>query len=116
MENFAKGEKRVAKAEVNPNDVTSDCPAFGKGWDPKTEECAQCGKMYSDEYEACRTLCTVDRGQEPKSSKPKHESENQESKDEDSSISAEALDIEALAETVAHRVLKRLAKAFQNAV
>ena len=34
--------------------VKSECPAFGRGWDPDVDNCMSCGEDTPDEFEACK--------------------------------------------------------------
>jgi len=37
--------------------ITSECPAFKKGWSPDIEECVNCKEKFPDEYSSCKKAC-----------------------------------------------------------
>ena len=39
--------------------VESTCPAFGKNFDPETEECGACADTFPNEYVECANICGV---------------------------------------------------------
>ena len=38
--------------------ITSECPAFKKGWSADIEECIGCKDKFVDEYSACKKACS----------------------------------------------------------
>lgn len=39
-------------------EVTSECPAFKKGWSPEVQECIACKENFAEEYSVCKKECT----------------------------------------------------------
>lgn len=70
----------LTMAEKYPNgQITSECPAFRKGWDESVKECQDCKQVFNEEYNACMVSTLAkqrkseqikDKISEPKPSEP----------------------------------------------
>ncbi|MCJ7729601.1 MAG: pilus assembly protein PilM [Sedimentisphaerales bacterium] len=54
---FIRAKEFTSSAQEESQDA---CPAFGKAWDAKVEECQDCAEVYPDEYDECKKL-TLER-------------------------------------------------------
>jgi Tfp pilus assembly protein PilN len=54
---FIRTKEFTSSAKEESQDA---CPAFGKAWDAKVEECQDCAKVHPDEYDKCKKL-TLER-------------------------------------------------------
>ena len=53
------------------DEITSECPAFKKGWSPDIEECIGCKDKFYDEYTACKKACFKEEAPESTPPAPK---------------------------------------------
>lgn len=61
-------DKSGVAEEVAGETSEDGCPVFKKGWDVNNADCQACEKGFPDEYEICKTACTIP-GETPKKAK-----------------------------------------------